>query len=211
MTTHCTYCDESVPDEEYEAHLRRSHAEELTAIDRRRVRLSSDDSNGQNLALYTGIGIVLVLFSLGYLLVFLGPGGATSSAAIQPDTANQIHEHGTIVVQYDDTVVAFDDPQYAELDGCFHFHDYDNGEMWHAHCENVTVEYALETLGMDVTSESFSVDGETFSEENGDTISVTANGEEIDPQEYVLQGVESVDDASNGAGDHIEIVVESGD
>ncbi|MFA9428485.1 hypothetical protein [Natronorubrum sp. A-ect3] len=210
MTT-CPYCGDSVPDHRYGGHLERVHADELTAIDRRRVDLTEDGSNRRPLLLYAGAGIVLVLFVIGYAAVFLGPGTAASSAAIQPDPSAPIHEHGTLTVQYDETVVAFDDPELTERDNCFHFHDHDNGEIWHAHCADVSIEYALETLDMDVTAESATIDGQTFDEADGDTVSVTVNGEDVDPQEYILEGVESVDDATDGAGDHVEIVVTSGD
>ncbi|MFP8951884.1 hypothetical protein ACLI4Z_02760 [Natrialbaceae archaeon A-arb3/5] len=209
MSTHCPYCDESVPDSTYEAHLRREHGEELTPIDRRRVGGHDDGASRRNAVLYAGIGIVLAAFAVGYLVLVFGPGMTSSSAAVQPDESAPVHEHGTIDVQYDDTVVEFDDSQYLERDDCFHFHGYDDAAVWHTHCEGVTIEYALETLGMDVTVDRFAIGNETFAEENGDDISVTADGEDVDPQEYVLEGVESVDDAAAGAGDHVEIVVES--
>ena len=211
MTTHCPYCGDSLADDDYDAHLRREHAAELGPIDRRRVGQSARESGGRSLALYAGVGLLLALFVVGYALVFLGPGAATSSAAVQPDASTPTHEHGTITVQYDGTEVAFEDPQYAEIDDCFHFHDYATDGVWHVHCENVTIEYALETLGMDVTADSFAIDGESFSEDDGDTVSVIVNGEAVDPQTYELQGVASVDEAGDGAGDHVEIVAESAD
>ncbi len=216
MTANCTYCGESLPDEEYDDHLRRAHADELTSIDSRRLNVSSADSGGgktsrRRLLLYTGMTAVLVLFVLGYMTVFFGSGSAASSAAVQPDTSSEIHEHGTISVVYDDTAVAFDDPEHIERDDCFHFHGSDDAEVWHTHCEDVTIEYALETLGMDVTADRFAADGEAFAEDDGDSVSVTVNGEEVDPQTYVLEGVGPVDDAKGGAGDHVEIVAESGD
>ena len=210
MTT-CTYCGETVPPDRYERHLRHAHAAELTAIDRRRVRTLSAESSRRSPLVYAGVGLLLVLFAVGYVSVFLLSGTGTSSAAVQPDASMAIHEHGTIVVQYDDTVVDFTDAQYIERDGCFHFHAYDDAEVWHVHCEDVTIEYALETLGMTVTADRFAVDDREFSEEDGDSVTVTVDGEVVDPQEYVLDGVESVDDAMDGAGDHVEIVVESAD
>ncbi|MDJ1433175.1 hypothetical protein [Halostagnicola sp. A-GB9-2] len=215
MTDHCTYCGESLPDNEYEDHLRREHADELTTIDKRRLNVSSENSSRRNIrrrnvALYTGVAVVLVLFVLGYSTVFLGSESAASSAVHQPDISSEIHEHGTIAISIDDDAVAFDDPQYIERDGCFHFHDSDGAEVWHTHCEDVTIEYALETLEMDVTTDQFVVDGETFTEGDGDSVVVAVNGEAVDPQTYVLEGVESVEDASAGGGDNVEIVVESG-
>jgi len=189
----------------------RVHLDELTAIDRRRVGGPSSDSSGRNLALYAGLGLVVLVFVVAYGAMFLGSGDEASSAAVQPDATAQIHEHGQISVQYDGTVVAFEDPQYAERDECFHFHDYAADGVWHVHCEDVTIEYALETLGIDVTANAFSIDGREYSDADGDEISVTVDGEPVDPQEHVLEGVGSVDAAAEGTGETIEIVVQSGD
>lgn len=210
MARHCTYCGDPVPDD-YETHLRRAHADELTAIDERRVGARSDGSKRRNLALYASVGAILIVFALGYSLVFLGTGADSSSALVQPDTTAQIHEHGQITVQYDDTAVEFTEPRYLEADGCFHFHASDDAQVWHVHCEDVTIEYALETLGVAVTADTFTIDGQTFAEADGDDVSVTVDGDEVDPREYVLEGVESVEAATDGAGDTVEIVVESGD
>ncbi len=211
MRTHCAYCGETVPEEDYDDHLRRAHAEELTAIDSRRLGPPRERTNARSLALYAGVGIVVAVFALGYGLVFLGADDGGSTAAVEPDTTTLIHEHGQLSVQYDDTTVDFNQPQYIEADSCFHFHAYDDAAVWHTHCEDVTIEYALETLGMTVTAETFAVDGQEFDADAGDEISVTVDGEPVDPQEHVLEGVDSVDDAREGAGDTVEIVVHSGD
>lgn len=210
MAPHCTYCGETVPDDEYEKHLEQTHGGELTAIDQRRLGPTSGEPKTRNLALYAGVGVVVTVFVLGYGILFLGSGDDASPAAVQPDVANQIHEHGTITVEHDGTAVDFNQPQFIERDGCFHFHAYDDAQVWHAHCEDVTIEYALETLGIGVTAERFSIDDQEYAEEDGDDVSVTVDGEDVDPQEYVLEGTESVEEAANGAGDNVEIVVESG-
>ena len=211
MRTQCAYCGDLVAEGEYDAHLRTNHYDELGAIDRRRVGDGPSTPSRQRLVTYAGFGALGVVFLVAYLYLFLGSAGSNSGAAVQPDSASPIHEHGTIAVSYDGTVVDFDDPQYVLRDECFHFHTADSSELWHTHCEDVTIEYALETLGMELTGDSFSVDGETFSEADGDTITVTVDGEPVDAQEYVLDGVGSVEDAAAGAGDHVEVVVETGD
>ncbi|SIS18113.1 hypothetical protein [Natronorubrum thiooxidans] len=210
MTT-CPYCGEPVSDDAYDAHLERAHAEELTPLDRRRVGATADESSHRERAVYVGAGLLLAVFVVGYAAIFFSGGSIDTSAVVEPDPSAPIHEHGTITVQYDDTVVAFDDPEHIERDDCFHFHGHDDAAIWHAHCSDVTLEYALETLGMDLTAEQFTVDGQTFDEADGDTVSVTVDGEDVDPQTYVLEGVESVDDAANGDGDHVEVVATSGE
>ncbi|MEY7850190.1 hypothetical protein AB7C87_13435 [Natrarchaeobius sp. A-rgal3] len=225
MTERCPYCGEPVPEAAYDRHIERVHRDELGRIDRRRLgvdtassrgvdtassRGADDTANGRTVLLYAGVVAVLVALALGYGLVVLGTDETPSSAAVEPDTSAPTHEHGTIHVEYDGTVVDFDDPNYLERDGCFHFHAYDNADVWHVHCEDVTVEYALETLGMELSEDRFAVGDETFSTDSGDEISVTVDGEPVDPTEHVLEGVESVDDARDGAGDDLEVVVESG-
>jgi len=224
MPTDCPYCGDTVPDEAYERHLRRAHVDELRPIDERRVGRTGDGATGRSLVLYAGLGGVLLLFVLGYVFVFvLADTGPSTAAAVQPDSTAPIHEHGLLSVQYDGRTVDLADPRYQEADECFHFHgdDHEGGAhahdpprgtaVWHAHCEGVTVEYALETLGMDVTGDSVTVDGRTFSEAEGDEVTVTVDGEPVDPREHVLRGVEPVDAATEGGGDDIRVVLRSGD
>lgn len=224
MPTDCPYCGDAVPDEAYERHLRRAHADELRPIDERRVGRAADGATGRSLVLYAGVGGVLLLFVLGYAFAFgLADAGTGPGAAVQPDRTAPVHEHGLLSVQYDGRTVDFADPRYQEADECFHFHDDDNEDgvpvhdppqgtaVWHAHCEGVTVEYALETLGMDVTGDSVTVEGETFSGAEGDEVTVTVDGEPVDPQEHVLRGVEPVDAATEGGGDDVRVVLRSGD
>jgi hypothetical protein len=240
MTTDCAYCGASVSEDGYERHLRRAHADELTPIDARRVGRSADGGRGRRGLLYAGAGGVLAVFVLGYALLFLGADAPSNAAAVPPDPTNATHEHGLVSVEYDGETLDFADPRYLENDECFHFHEdeaeggdgagayADDGHdhasdghdhasdgaaepaLWHAHCGNVTLEYALGTLGVEVSEDRVVVDGRTYDAADGDTVSVTVDGEPVDPETYVLDGVESVDDARNGAGDDVEIVVGSG-
>lgn len=210
MTRECTYCGETVSDDDYADHLGRDHRTELSAIDRRWVGEADDDPDSSRLVLYAGVGALLTVFVAGYIVLFLGVGTGGPEAVLQPDPQSQIHEHGTIFVEHDGETVAFDEPQYVEQDGCFHFHDGEMPELWHTHCEDVTIEYALATLGMEVTEDSLLVDGEAYHDDDPETtVSVTVNGEQVDPQAYVLDGVSSIDEAEDG--DEIRIVAETTD
>lgn len=212
MTTDCSYCGESVPDNEYTRHLEQEHYEELTTIDQRRVGNHQAGRKNRNIALYAGTAVVLALFVIGYIAIFAGSGTNASSAAIQPNPENQIHEHGTIVVQYDDTTVNFSDSQYIERDGCFHFHNDGHENLWHSHCEDVSIEYALETLDVEMTEDTLVIDDESFdANDSNTTVSVTVDGESVDPQEYVLDGVGPVDEGVAGEGDNVRIVAETDD
>lgn len=223
MPIDCPYCGDTVPDDAYVHHLRRQHADELTPIDDRRVGRGSGGAQGRPLVLYAGIAGVLLLFVLGYGFAFLLADTGPGTAAVQPDSAVSVHEHGLIAIEHDGRPVDLGDPQYLEADECFHFHgdggtedggdghDHDHGtppgtQVWHTHCENVTVEYALETLGMDVTADGITLDGREYS---ATEVSVTVDGEPVDPQTYVLDGVEPVDAAADGAGDDVRVVLRS--
>ncbi|AGB36132.1 hypothetical protein [Natronococcus occultus] len=202
MTRTCPYCGRSVPDEEYPGHLERAHEDELEGLDRRLVARRSG-SRSRPRKLYVLGGVVLVLFAAAYLAIF-ALSSATSpetTAVQQPDPDAPTHLHGAIHLEYDGAVVDFDDPMYIERDGCFHFHAYDDAERWHVHCEDVTLEYALGTLGFELSADSLAVDGETFSEDDpGTTVSTTVDGERVDPERYVLED-----------GDDVRVVVETND
>ncbi|MHC3438662.1 hypothetical protein ACYJ1Y_11335 [Natrialbaceae archaeon A-gly3] len=221
MTQECSYCNEPVPDEEYLDHLRATHDDELSAIDRRRVdeELGTKRSRDANLTRYAlGVG-ALTLFVLAYVAIFTGAlssdgffGTDDSSAAILPDADDRVHYHGTIEVIVDGEPIDFSQPEYIAQHGCFHFHNDDavDDGVWHVHCENVSLEFALETLGIDATADSVEINGEMYADDDPDTsVSITVDGEPVDPETYVLEGVGPVDQAQQGAGDNVRIVVES--
>ena len=220
MTRTCDYCNESVSEDAYLEHLRTNHYEELGAIDRRQVdeELGPLQRQGTNLTRYAlGVG-VLVLFALAYATVFIGAMAdsglvvsESSSAAIQPDPTELVHFHGTIELTIDGESVDFSESQYLMQADCFHFHNDDGVEdgLWHVHCGDVSLEYAMETLGIGLTADTVEIDGETYSDDDPETsVSITVDGEPVDPEEYVLDGVGPIDRALEGEGDDVRIVVE---
>lgn len=198
MTKRCPYCGESVADDEYVSHLERAHDDDLEGLDRRLVDERGRTASRNFRPYVLGVAVV-VLFVVAYLAVFLMPAPVETAAVQQPDADSPTHVHGDIHLEYDGAVVDFDDPQYLERDGCFHFHGYDNAEVWHVHCEGVTLEYAMATLGMELAEDSLVVDGEDYDEsDDGTAASVTVNGDPVDPERYVLEG-----------GDDVRIVAET--
>lgn len=220
MSTQCDYCSDSVPEDEYLAHLRAEHYSDLSRIDRRRVDKTLDppNSNPTRKRYVIGIGL-LGLFGLAYLAIFLGamPDNGlvtsdSSSATMQPDPEDRVHFHGTIELTIDGEPIDFSQSAYTMQDDCFHFHDDDVAEegVWHVHCGDVSLEYALETLGIEATADSIEIDGEEYADDDPDTsVSITVDGEPVDPETYVLEGVGPVDQAQEGAGDTVSIDVES--
>lgn len=219
MTEQCDYCGDSVSEGEYLSHLRTEHYDELRSIDRRRVDDELGSSNRQTSRVRYAVAVgILALFGLAYAAIFLGgmadDGGlssADSSATIQPDPDTVVHFHGTIEVTVEGESIDFSEPEYTMQDDCFHFHDDDAAAdgVWHVHCGDVSLEYALETLGIDATADTVEIDGETYSDDSDTSVSITVDGDSVDPEEYVLEGVGPVDQAQQGAGDNVRIVVES--
>lgn len=214
----CPHCEESFDEEEaYLSHLGETHPDELGPIDRRRVdeATGGDDGGPPVLAIAVGLVGVVCLAAAGYLL-FSGGGGAggadgadgsDADVARTPTNVGSTDFHGTIVVVVDGERVDFSRSEYQLRASAFHFEN-GNGQVWHGHADGITLEYAMSTLGIGVTDSTVRFEGTTYRDStNGTSVSVTVDGEPVDPRTYVLQGVANPNDA--GAGDAIRIVVET--
>jgi len=204
----CSYCGESFDDEgEYLDHLGAEHGGELSAIDQRRVGQREDDGGGLPLGpivLGGVIGVALLL--VVYVTFFLGGGSSAvaGDVAQEPGGMGSAHEHGTINVTIDGQTLDFTRERYQLEADRFHFEG--GTDVWHKHATGVTIEFAMATLGIEVSEDSVTFDGTTYNESDpGTSITITADGEPVDPQTYVMQGVPSATNA--GQGDHIRIVV----
>lgn len=211
----CDYCGASFESEGAELkHLKSEHREELGPIDRRRVGDVDEDDDGIPVG-PIALGFV-VMASLGivvYVVFFAGSGGGAGG---EPYGYNEIHEHGTITATIEGEEIDFSQPEYMTDDPAFHFHDgyYDQfGEhVTHIHARGVTVQYALETLGIEVDDEGteLTFEGETYQDdESGTEIRIEVNGEPVEPGEHVLRGVGPEEQAAEGEGDDLVVVVET--
>ena len=192
----CDYCGESFEGEKaYVKHLRTEHVDELGPIDRRRV--GADDEGGSDLpvgplALALVIGATVAI--VAYVTFFAG-GGGTASGSVGP--AGSAHYHGSMEVVVLGERVDFSRSEYQLRDDRFHFEAGD-GTQWHAHATGVTLDYAMESLGFDVTRTSFTYQGTTYRDSSEEyTVRVTVNEDRVNPEEYVLQ-----------EGDRVRVVVE---
>lgn len=197
----CRYCDQSFETEDaYLEHLEETHPGELGPIDRRRLGGSGGfdvDIGPIALLLVIGVSVAIVAY-----VVFFSGGGSSAPAgtvAITPTGVGTAHFHGTIDVIIAGDRLDFARDRYQLQDRAFHFEG-GEGSRWHAHAQRITIEYAMATLGIQVTSDSVTVDGTTYRDgASGTTVIVEANGQAVDPRTYVLQD-----------GDHIRIVVRTG-
>lgn len=212
----CPYCGERLAtEEEYVAHLHEAHDEdEFGRIDRRRVEQvygTDSEASGD----WTGpIVIVLVLLLtvgfVGAVIAIPGFGGgmggghgggadASGGANAGPTCLGAVHYHGTMRMTVSGSPVDFSADSYQLQDRAFHFEGGD-GTRWHVHAREVTLRYALSTLGIDVTESSATFDGETYRDSDPDvSVTISVDGHPATPDEYVLQ-----------RGDRVRIVVETG-
>lgn len=209
----CDYCGESFGSEgAYLDHLAADHEGELGPIDRRRVQDRSGGGSGIIAGLSAGpIALVLVLVLAGGAVAYVtfGVGGGNGGEPGEPYDYGAVHEHGTINVTIDGQTLDFSQPQYQyqnTQDRAFHF-EAGNGQMWHVHARGVTVAYAMNTLGINVTQNSVTFNGTTYRNDDPEwEVIVEVNGESVNPQEYVLEGA---GEGNFQQGDHIRILVRS--
>lgn len=193
----CDYCGAEFESEDaYLAHLAGEHEGELSAIDRRRAASVSDDDG----EFPTGpvVIVLVVAFSLAlvvYVTMFLG-------GSQQP-----VHQHGLIEITIEGERIDLSRSEYQLQADRFHL-EAGNGRMWHTHASGVTLGDALATLGVQVDGSTLTFQGTTYRDgDQGTNVSVTVNGESVDPDSYVLQGVQ--DESRAEQGDHVRVVVET--
>ena len=222
----CDYCGAALDDEEAELrHLSDEHEGELGAIDQRRVEAELDEGDGGVATgpLVLGVVLLAALLVVVYVVVFVGGEGspATETAAEgdageasltevgqTPGPAGTTHEHGTIEVVIDGQRLDFSRQEYQLRADRFHFEG-GEGRVWHKHATGVTLEWAMATLDIGVSEDTVVFEGTVYRDSDPDTsVTVEVNGEPVDPQTYVLDGVDA---ANADQGDSVRIVVETGE
>jgi len=197
----CRYCGERHDDEEtHLRHLRSAHADELSRIDRRRVEELGDDpgdDGGPPTALLVGgVAAVAIVGLVVWVSFFAGDAGAGDADA-EVGPAGSAHYHGSIEMIVLGERVDFSREEYQLQADRFHFEGGD-GTRWHAHATGVTLGYGMETLGIEVTADSVTFEGTTYVDGEGYAVTVTVDGEPVEPESYVLE-----------EGDRVRIVVEA--
>ena len=212
----CPHCPESFDNEDEDAtdrayleHLRDTHPTEFGAVDRRRLdQLTDADEGGiSQTAVLLAVLAVAVVGIVAFVSFGLGNSGGDGGVAADrtPSNLGGVHSHGTMEVVILGDELDFSRDEYQLQANAFHYEGGD-GEVWHVHAEGVTLEWALSSLGIDVTRTSVTVDGTTYTDGDEYDVSVTVNGEPVDPSTYVLQGASDASDADS-AGDSVRVVV----
>jgi len=201
----CAHCGATFDDEaEYLSHLTAEHEDDLTTLEQRKVEAASVSvSEGIRDRLPSGGFLVLVAILLvsAALVAFVSFGlgsGGSSDTVTTPTGVGSVHYHGTINVVVMDERIDFSQPKYQLQADAFHFEGGD-GTRWHGHARGVTLQWAMESLRIGVKRKTVTIDGTTYRDSDpGTAVSVTVNGNAVDPASYVLK-----------EGDTIRIFVES--
>lgn len=195
----CDHCGRSFDDEEaYLRHLRDEHAGDLSRIEQRRVDDLEADSEGVSTAAIYGATIVGILLAGAVAYVFfIGGGSADGDVKVEPHSSGSVHYHGTMNVTIEGQTLDFSRDRYQMQDRQYFHYEAGDGSQWHVHGQDVTLEYALHTLDIQVTANSVRFEGTTYSDDDeGTTVAFEVNGEPVNPRDYVLQ-----------EGDEVRVVV----
>lgn len=199
----CRYCDDSFDTEDdYLTHLEEVHGDELGPIDRRRIAAGRGDQGGLGIAtgpLVIGAVIVVVAALIGYVVFFADGGSDGSSGEITPHSIGTVHAHGTMEVVIKGTPIDFGQAEYQYHQtgvDAFHYEGGD-GTTWHLHAQGVTLQWALASLGIEVTTDTVTIDDTTYRDGENATVTIEVNGQAVDPSEYLLSD-----------GDQVRVVVE---
>jgi len=194
----CRYCDRTLEDEDaYSRHLADEHADELGPIDRRRIQSGEDGGFDVDVAPLALIAVLGVAAAIVAYVVFLSGSGSSApgiDAGTTPHGVGSVHYHGTIEMTVDGERVDFTRTEYKHPreNPAFHFEGRDD-PRWHVHARDVTLEYAMATLGIGVTTDSVTFQGTTYRDSAADTtVVVEVNGKSVTPSEYVLKQGDSI-------------------
>jgi hypothetical protein len=191
----CRHCGAEFDDEDaYLDHLAAEHADDLGAIDQRRVAGRADGNDGLDVPtgpLVLGLAVLggVAVIAAAWVTTTGGAGGSMGSvdAAVQPTDLRTVHYHGIIEVVVAGDRVDFSRDRYQLQSEAFHFEG-GGGTRWHGHARQVTLEYAMATLDIDVTTDTVTYDGTTYRDADpGTDVTVAVNGASVQPSEYVLQ------------------------
>lgn len=187
----CSYCEQTFDTQDkLDTHLCQEHRGDLTRLDKRRLKEAGKlEQDGREITeTQILIGLIFVLFAgvfaFGFFVILTpeNPDGTT-----QPTGHGTVHYHGPITATVDGEQIDFSKRKYQLQSDGFHFEN-NNGDKWHIHAQDVTLKYALGTVGFNVSENGDRVrfNGKTY-EESSETVEILVNGEEVNPSEYILQ------------------------
>lgn len=105
-------------------------------------------------------------------------------------SAGTTHEHVAFVVAVNGRRIDFSRRQFQLRSRKVHFEN-GNGTLIHKHADGVTIDYTLNTLGMDLAGDCLRLGDQYTYCEDGGTLNVTANGEPV-PRWYEIRDGDTV-------------------
>lgn len=190
----CNYCAKSYDDENtYLDHLREEHIDELGPIDHRRISTPDDEGEIPVFPIVAGLLLLTLGTVVAYVLFFMnGSNSATATTGQLPSNMGSAHYHGSMTMIADGRQVKFSQSKYQHQADAFHFEG-GNGRQWHVHAQEVSLKYAMSTLGINVSSNRVSFAGKSYGGGTpGTNATVRVNGEPVMAGEYVLQEGDSI-------------------
>ncbi len=153
----------------------------------------SGDSTDYRPAVMSVVAL-LAIAGIGYAVVASGFVSFSTSGGTSTPTGNvasvgpvgSAHQHAQFSVTVDGERIDFSQQRYQLQSDLIHFEGGD-GTTIHKHATGVTIDYALQTLGMDIRGDCLTVHGNQYCEGEGSDLSVTAGGEEVNASTYVIQ------------------------
>ena len=116
--------------------------------------------------------IIIALVAGGYYAFTLIPSSPSSNVVVGP--AGSTHIHQDIKVYMNGKAIDFSQPKYQLRSRLVHFEGGD-GNVMHTHATGMTLGYALETMGIQLT-DCLAIDGTKYCDEGNKTVKVYVNG-----------------------------------
>lgn len=214
----CDHCDREFGSEkERIQHVLGEHNDDINSHtkDQLKRELNSMDTGDEESSFsvqeYTKplIGILAVLavvggaYASGVLSFSAGSGSATTDADgdVTPGAPGSAHHHAQFDVVIDGQEIDFSQPRYqvGQTQNRYIHFEAGDGQTIHKHATDVTISFALESLGMALEDSCLTLDtGEEYCDDGGN-LTVEANDNAVNASRYVIQD-----------GDVIEVAFSSG-
>lgn len=188
----CSYCSSDFETtDELNKHLAQEHKDELSRLDERQLKNEGHLQTKNTVLTKTNflIGAVFVvflgLFSFGFYVI-VTPDDANGNT--QPTAHGTVHYHGQMTATVNGEQIDFSKSQYQLQSDAFHFENR-NGDRWHIHAQDVTLKYALGTLGFNISNdgETVTFKGETYTENDSEEVTILINGNEVTLSQYKIK------------------------
>jgi hypothetical protein len=169
----CNHCGESFDDEDaYARHLRDNHSEDLSRIEQQAVdKLRKESGSGVSVIAIAAVALFGIVLAGVFYFIFVGGGDGVSGDGVQNVGAD--HYHAAVSMAVNGSQVDFSQQKYQGQDRAVHF---EGDSRLHIHAQQATLGYFMQTVGMGVSENSLTYEGESYVDGRNASIRVRANG-----------------------------------